>query len=441
MEEKTSSNTLVKQLIWAYFWLLIFEGALRKWLLPELSAPLLIVRDPIAILIFFIARNRGLLPLNGFVLGMSTIGILGIFTSMVSGHRNLFVSLYGARAYLIHFPLIFIIGRVFEREDILKMGKMFLWTSLPMIVLIGFQFYSPQSAWVNRGIGGDVNGGGFTGAMGYYRPPGTFSFTTGVAQYFSFVGVFVFYFWLSPKGVNIFLLISSTIALLAALPFSISRALFFQTLLTLAFALLGGVRKPKHILRLVIASLVVVVIVIIGSNSTIIQTSIEVLETRFSNASSTEGGVEGTIIDRFLGGLIGALTNFGDWPIFGYGLGIGSNVASMLLRGFVDFTVGEDEWTRTIGELGPFLGLALILIRIFLTGSFGLRSFKKLIRDDFLSWVFFSLSFLSISQGNWSQPTSLGFCVLAAGLNLASLEDNSIEMENDLRNNMNGKYP
>ena len=33
------------RLVWAYFWLLLFEGALRKWLVPGLSSALLIVRD------------------------------------------------------------------------------------------------------------------------------------------------------------------------------------------------------------------------------------------------------------------------------------------------------------------------------------------------------------------------------------------------------------
>ena len=36
----------IKKLIWAYFLLLLFEGALRKWFLPGLSQGLLIIRDP-----------------------------------------------------------------------------------------------------------------------------------------------------------------------------------------------------------------------------------------------------------------------------------------------------------------------------------------------------------------------------------------------------------
>ncbi len=40
-----SDNLILKKGIWLYFFLLLFEGALRKWVLPSLSAPLLIVRD------------------------------------------------------------------------------------------------------------------------------------------------------------------------------------------------------------------------------------------------------------------------------------------------------------------------------------------------------------------------------------------------------------
>ena len=39
----------LKKLFWAYFLLLIFEGALRKWVFPPLSGPLLLIRDPIGL--------------------------------------------------------------------------------------------------------------------------------------------------------------------------------------------------------------------------------------------------------------------------------------------------------------------------------------------------------------------------------------------------------
>jgi hypothetical protein len=51
-----------------------------------------------------------------------------------------------------------------------------------MAIFNHLQFYSPQS-WVNRGVGGDLSVG-FSGADDYFRPPGTFSFTSGLLPSF-----------------------------------------------------------------------------------------------------------------------------------------------------------------------------------------------------------------------------------------------------------------
>ncbi|MGB3616679.1 MAG: hypothetical protein WBA12_01045, partial [Catalinimonas sp.] len=180
--------------MWAYFLLLILEGALRKWVLPGLATPLLIVRDPVALWMLWEAWRRGVFPMNGYVLGAIAITLISLMLTMLIGHGNLSVALFGARITLFHFPLMFLIGAVLKRDELLSILRAVLWIALPMAVLIALQFNSPQSAWVNRGIGGDMEGGGFSGAMGYLRPPGTFSFTNGITQFFSLVGVCVVYF-------------------------------------------------------------------------------------------------------------------------------------------------------------------------------------------------------------------------------------------------------
>ena len=54
----------IKKLIWTYFLLLLFEGALRKWFLPGLSQGLLIIRDPLVIWIYYLCYAKGVFPLN-----------------------------------------------------------------------------------------------------------------------------------------------------------------------------------------------------------------------------------------------------------------------------------------------------------------------------------------------------------------------------------------
>src|SRR5690606_24637588 len=103
-----------------------------------------------------------------------------------------------------------------------------------------------------------------------------------------------------------------------------------------------------------------------------------------------EGGLEGTLGDRFLGGLLSAIVNSTESPFFGYGLGLGSNVGSVLLVGDRNFLVAEEEWARTIGELGAALGIVVILIRVGLSFQIALTSYHKLRRGDVLPWMLLS---------------------------------------------------
>jgi hypothetical protein len=416
-------NHLLKQAIWAYFLLLIFEGALRKWVLPGLATPLLIIRDPIALWLVIKCWQRGLLPANIYLTGMVLIGTTAIFTATFLGHGSLPVSLYGARILLIHFPLIFVIGSIFDQDDVLKIGKAILIIAIPMAVLITLQFYSPQSAWVNRGVGGDVEGAGFSGAMGFMRPPGTFSFTNGLTLFYSLAASFVFYFWLNTEKINKLILIGATLSLLASIPLSISRGLFFTVAIIMIFTLIAVTQKPEYIGKTIGAVIGLLFALVLLSQLSFFQTATEAFTNRFDNASRTEGGVEGTLIDRYLGGLLGAIagkTNESR-PFFGYGQGMGTNVGSMLLTGKSKFLIAEGEWGRLIGELGPFLGLAVIFIRVSLSIKMSIVAFSALRKGDLLPWILLSLMLLVFPQGQWAQPTSLGFSTLIVGLVIASL--------------------
>lgn len=242
-------NQVLKQGIWAYFLLLIFEGALRKWVLPGLASPLLVVREPLALWLVAKAWQRGLLPSTPYLAWMVVIGIAGTFSALLLGHGSIPVALFGARTLLLHFPLLFAIGGILDRADVLKIGKACLWIAGPMTVLIALQFYSPQSAWVNRGVGGDEAGAGFGGALGYFRPPGTFSFTNGTTLFYSFTACFILFFWLNSKGVNRLLLTAATAALLIAIPISISRGLLLQVAVSLVFLVIAVLRKPQYVGR------------------------------------------------------------------------------------------------------------------------------------------------------------------------------------------------
>jgi hypothetical protein len=424
LELKNSSNVLIKKGIWIYFLLLLFEGALRKWFLPSLAGPLLVIRDPLCIWILIQAWRNGSLNLNQYSISMGLIGIFGLYTALFLGHGNFYVALYGSRQFLLHFPLIFVMAKVLDKEDVLKFARATLVISILMILLIMTQFYSPQSAWVNKTVGGDA-GGGFSGAMNFYRPSGTFSFTNGNTLFFNFAACFITYFWFKFKEVNRLLLLLSTIALVLSIPFSISRSLFFQVLITVIFTVIATFLKPKHAFGMIIVVSGLFGFVILLSFTTYFTTATLAFTSRFDIANSQEGGLNGVFFDRFLGGMIQAISLSSHQPFFGYGIGLGTNVGTMLTVGGRGFLIAEGEWGRMVGEIGPVLGLTIVFLRLKLAISILFQSFKTLSSGNFLPWILISYAFLLIAQGGWAQPTSLGFCTLLGGLTLASFNEKS----------------
>ncbi len=420
-------NRDLKMWIWVYILLWVFEGALRKWFLPFLATPLLIVRDPVVFWLIFIAVRRGLLKYNNYMGGILLLGIVGFFSAIFLCHGNIIVALYGIRPFFLYFPVVFIIGRIFDREDVIKVGRVMLYIAIPMSILLGLQFYSPQTALVNRGVGGDEDGSGFGGAMGYFRPSATFSFTNGTTLYYSLIAPFVLYFMLNPKLIKRNILIGATIALAVAIPLSISRGLLLQVVVSVLFLIIAVSSNPKYLGKIVIGAVIIVVALNLASHISFFSTATEVFANRFESANEEEGGlVDGVIEDRFLGQLIKAIARSTEQSLFGFGIGSGSIFGAVMLNDYRVFGLADFEWMRQIGEFG-LMGLFVIFIRVAMAIKLSLRSYQILNKGDLLPWLIASLGVLIMTQGGWQQPTALGFYSLVAGIWIASLKKRSAE--------------
>src|ERR1700737_1377796 len=73
-EEKAKGR--VRQLIWLFLWVLLTEGVLRKWGIPRFSDPLLLIRDPVMLGIYFYAIKAHVFPRNVWAVSLWIIGIL-----------------------------------------------------------------------------------------------------------------------------------------------------------------------------------------------------------------------------------------------------------------------------------------------------------------------------------------------------------------------------
>jgi hypothetical protein len=418
---KIENFTSIKIAIWLYFFLWIFEGALRKWVLPSLATPLLIVRDPIAIYIILRAFYLNVKFLNPYVVLSSIFTLLSLAITLTFGHSNLFVGLYGARIMLLHFPLIFIIGSVFKKEDILKIGHILLVINIVMTLIVYLQFISPQSAFINIGLGGEGSSG-FSGAMGYYRPPGTFSFITGLASFYIMVSVFIFYFWLSKEPVSNILLYASTLALIFSLPLTVSRTAVGGVILVGVFAFIGSATSFKKLMKIVLTVFVLFLLfTILQKTTTVFNLGTEVFMSRVDTASEQSGSFKDSFFSRAFDDFKRPITNLIKSPLFIGNLGMGTNAGAQMLSGSRDFLLAEDELGRIGAEQGLILGGGLIILRLGLALSLFLKSIKLPNEEKLLPMIFCGTALFSITQGQWAQPSMLGYSVMVSGFLLASI--------------------
>ena len=415
-EQRASLRTL-RTLMWVYLLLWVTEGALRKWVLPHLANPLLIVRDPVLLLIYFMAFSKGVFPKNGFIIWTAVEGILTLLASVATTNIPLSVELYGFRCNFLHLPLIFVIPEVFNRQDLRRVGFWTLVIALPMSVLVLLQFGSRPTSIFNAGAGGAANGM-LGSALGHIRPSGTFSFSNGLGGFSVIVAAFFLWQIFEPKLFPRLLWLASGAALVIMVALSGSRSAVGAVGLILASVVLIGFVQPRYwpaaIKMLVLVGLGML---LIGSFS-VFKEGLSVFASRFGSASNVQSGFFG----RFFDSLYLPFYAVEIAEPLGVGLGMGTNAANGIINdGKRGFLLVEGDIGRVILESGPLLGVTYEMLRIFLTFYLGARAFRSLYqRANTLPLLMFSGIAAVLAEGEFAQPTELGFATIAAGLCLAA---------------------
>ena len=411
----SDSHGAIRRLIWLYFWLLLFEGALRKWLVPGLSNALLIVRDPVVLAIYALALRDRLFPVSGFVLWTLILAAV-CFLASFAGIGNLAVTIYGLHADFLHLPLLFLMPRVLRAEDVRKMGCALLLVSLPMALLAVKQFQGgPKSSW-NVGAGGEI-GGQLFAAQGKVRASGTFSFATGLATYLALSTAFLLHDLLGSRRYPRWLTFAALPALALALGVSGSRTAVISVTIVCSLVVYIAFRRPAQMQAAArFALLALVAVLALSWLAPVFNEGVAVHRERFESA----GGVHDGIVVRYGQDFIaagGALVNA---PTLGLGLGVGTNVGASLLRGYREFSLGEGEWERVIMEDGPFLGVCYIALRVAMLLAVAGAALKAYRAGPILPLLLVGAGGLDLATGQFGQPTTLGFAVFSAGLALTA---------------------
>ena len=380
----------IVRLIFALYWLLILEGALRKWGLPQLEQVFFFIRVPVTLLLYWTAFRRRRwprtnAPLLGYYLLAVAATVLVPLQLVAGGYGQQYILLagYGWVNYFLYVPLAFLIAEQFRMEDLGRLARHAAWLALASCPIVFLQFFSPADSVINLGSGLDEANQfkNLGAALGFVRPTGFFTSDAGQGNFVASTGALLLAAFLqrrSGPSLSPLLLWAGLIAVALMVLFSQSRGLFFGLGLILGAAVVGGLLTGRR--RMLVRG-VVWPALLMGAAAVLwpilFPTAFEVFMTRWSGAQESEVRLfQFGVFGRAFYGFYDFLYYLADTPLAGYLLGLGGNAANQLdwvqlptaaynWQGYGAWA--EGGWSRHIIELGPLLGISFIGFRVLLT--------------------------------------------------------------------------
>jgi hypothetical protein len=399
--------------------ILIFEGAIRKWVSSSSTLPLILLRDLLASYLVVRALSRGhfrhqramlqvMVPWSACVLGW---GLL----QLTLGESTFSVLLIGLRFWLLYiwFAVAAVAGM--NERDYTAAVRVLLYTLIFMAPLGLVQRYSPPGAFINQTIDTDAEEL-FVVVAGVVRTTGTFSFTSGFTIFINVCAPFALGAFEARKlrTSHRFFAMAALGALIICTLVSGARSSFVYTGVMLGLYLLGNIvfspmrRKGISLVTGVIA------LILVAGLAFVFQGTIDAIQERFDVASQSED-ISARVLSVFLGEP--AVLERADW--LGAGIGIGSNLAQYVQRGGRSFFYAESEAGRTLVEGGLVGAMFLFMKMIFILSGIALavkRSMQSRAVFPVLVWISIAAAFLSWPAiGQLSANGLLGI-LLALGL-------------------------
>jgi hypothetical protein len=187
-------SPLWQKLIWIVMFLVVYEGALRKWVFPGYQAGIFFVKDLILVLayvIFLGSRNppgahlKVMAPLKVLLL-LSVVYFL--FELVNPNSPSVLVSISGLKSYLLYIPIAFLVPYMFTSSEDLE-GKLrkYALLMIPCVALGLVQFALPPTHWLNGYLSHDSDaldmGAVFGSGIEKVRSIGTFSYIGGYTAF------------------------------------------------------------------------------------------------------------------------------------------------------------------------------------------------------------------------------------------------------------------
>jgi hypothetical protein len=373
--EREQTRQRLCNVIIAIYWLLILEGALRKWIAPSYQKELFFIRDPLVLYVYVIAITKGFWPRRSVLFWSGLFLALLGFSLIVFhlGDRSLMIMAYGWRNYFAYLPLAFIIGEQFRYDDWLRLVRFTVVVALPIAVLCVFQSVAPVTAPINAGFGGSSDElfyvANVTGRI--TRACGTFTSGTGQVQLIGSLTAMLLWLWSNRRARSTFgkwILPAAAAGTITMLIVGGHRAAFVSALLVAsAGAAMTGViyysvRTSTKVF--VGAGLLVILVLLSGKYLFPEQGAAILTRTRGVAERDSAYSVSEGLVNRVLWDFVHFVGYIPETNILGRGLGFSGNASEVLglSSGFEEGA--EDDWSRNILDLGPIIGILFILYRI-----------------------------------------------------------------------------
>ncbi|MDB9313247.1 O-antigen polysaccharide polymerase Wzy [Spirulina sp. CS-785/01] len=181
-----------RQSVKLVFFVLVIDGALRKWLLPQASEFIYFLKDLILLGAYFryyiFPRGEDRYPIQNNFINIFIIISAGwcIFQAFNPNLGSPLVGLLGLKSYLFYIPLIWMMPRLFRsQQELYIFLRNHLFLLIPVGILGIVQFFSPINSPINQYIPGrnePIATFGFAGTRNV-RITGTFSYLNSYQGY------------------------------------------------------------------------------------------------------------------------------------------------------------------------------------------------------------------------------------------------------------------
>lgn len=348
--------------------LLLYDGALRKWVLPGAEQILLIAKDALllGLLGYAMLHRPRHVPAAMQPAARGLFLLYAAWVLLETGNLNLpsaLVGIWGLKAHLLYASLILLLPLAFGNlDDVLRLlVKVYPWVVVPVCGLAFAQVASPADSFINQSLKGGTEGTAYFGEAGLVRVTGTFSYITGMSSFVQASTVLGMGLFLGGARSRPFL-VGLGFAL-ATLPATGSRSVIVIAAVSAVIMLLAAV--ASRLIGAKMATRIVVVIALLGAVS--FQTQDEAwvaLQQRAEQASYDES--------RTITAFTNAFSFFDVAGFFGFGAGSANLGSPALVKGVAPFswfpagTRFEEESGRLVLELGMFGWLFSQAMRIAL---------------------------------------------------------------------------